>query len=97
MSNDHSLLPKMDPKLLGDLRRYLDSPISWQRWRRYQDEIITELYERADQSGSTAEEELLLAASTAAWIAFTRRARYRTPSGRGLTPNPSSARPSLAE
>ena len=70
MTAERSLLPKMHPDLLGDLRRYLDSPISWQRWRRYQDEIITELYERADRNGSSPEEELLWAASAAVQIAL---------------------------
>ena len=59
----------MHPELMGDLRRYLDSPISWQRWRRWKDEIIAELYERAEQKGSTAEEELLGASLSAVFVA----------------------------
>ena len=70
MSDDRTLLPKIHPELLGDLRPFLRHPISPQRWRRYQDEFIERLYERADQNGSTPEQELLLAALAAVQISL---------------------------
>lgn len=66
--DEHSLLPKMHPGLLEELRPFLSRPIAAQRWRMWKIEIIAELHDRAEQSGSSAEEELLLVASTAAWI-----------------------------
>lgn len=69
MSDDRSLLPKMHPELLGDLRPFLRRPLSSQRWGRWKHEVLAELYERATRNGSTPEEELIWATLAAVQIA----------------------------
>ena len=69
MIDERPLEPRVHPELLDDIRPFLKRPIAAQRWRVWKIEIIGELHERAEQNGSSAEEEFLLAASTAAWIA----------------------------